>query len=155
MAVSILSGEDQPSSWAGLVAAGVIPMNELKHLSIATLINGTLGVLIWLIYAWVKFDLSWPSDMPQVWLLGLNMAGIFISVICYPLFRFYGKELSAISLSLLGTGLGMISVLAVFITATNYPVNFEYMITKAWLYYMIFSIIGGIYGYMYFVHKNS
>lgn len=130
-------------------------MNELKHLSIATLINGTLGVLIWLIYSWTKLGLFWYSDTPQLWLLGLIMAGIFISVICYPIFRFYGKKLSTISLSLLGASLGSMSVLVFFVVATNYPVNFEYMIAKAWLYYMIFSIIGGIYGYMYFVHRNS
>ncbi|WP_420588471.1 hypothetical protein [Bacterioplanoides sp.] len=131
------------------------PTNNLKHLSIATLINGTLGVLIWLIYAWTKFGLFWSSETPQVWLVGLLIVGIFISVVCYPIFRFYGKELSAISLSLLGASLGAMSVLAFFVAATNYPVNFEYMIARAWLYYMIFSIIGGIYGYMYFVHKNS
>lgn len=90
-----------------------------------------------------------------MWLLGLLIAGIFISVVCYPTFRFYEKRLAAISFSLLGASLGAMSVLAFFVVATNYPVNFEYMIARAWLYYMIFSIIGGIYGYMYFVHKNS
>lgn len=130
-------------------------MNELKHLSTATLINGTLGVLIWLIYAWAKFGFFWSSDTPQVWLLGLLIVGMFISLICYPIFKFYGKELSAYVLSLLGAVLGILSVLLFFVVATNYPVNFEYMITRAWLYYMIFSIIGGTYGFMYFFHEKA
>jgi hypothetical protein len=132
-----------------------MPMNELKHLSLAILINGTFGVLIWLMYVWAKFGLFWSSDTPQVWLLGLFIVGLFISLICYPIFRLYGNTQSVFVLPIVGAGLGIMSVLAFFVVATNYPVNIEYMIIRAWLYYIIFPIIGGAYGFMYFAHAKA
>ncbi len=136
-------------------AAGIMPKNELKKLGVAILVNGTIAVLIWLLHAWVKFGFFWSSDIPLVWLIGTTIAGLFISLICLSLFKYFKKRQSVIFLPLLGASLGILSVLVFFVVGTSYPINVEYLVNRIWLYYLIFSIVGGVYGFMYFERKKA
>lgn len=125
-------------------------MNKLLNLSFANLINGTLAVLIWLAYAWISLGFCWATDTPQVWLLGVVVVGIFITLVCRPVLSYVVRTKSLMLQSLTCSLLGLLSVFIFFALFTDYPINFEYYLKRIWLYYLIFIIVGGLYGFMHY-----
>ena len=130
-------------------------MNTILHLAISILINGTLAVLLWMSYAWIKVGPFWASDTPEVWVIGCVIVGVFIILICWPTFEYLVKNKSLAIHSLVGSTLGLIFVFVFFALRTRYPFNLESMSIRIWLYYFIFVVVGGLYGFMHYRHSKA
>ena len=121
----------------------------IKHILVTSLILGSLAVFMWLTYVFIKFRFDLTADIPLVWLIGLAIVGLLISVILYPANRFLLKGCSGFLRIAANLVLGTITVFCAFAVLSNYPVNFEYMVKRLWLYYLIFSVVGALYGFCY------
>jgi len=130
-------------------------MSEIRHLILATLINGPLAVTMFMSYIWYRYGFHWPSDFVLVFLFGTLLVALFLGVVCWPMLRFLvntnNKYLSMFVCSIAG----IVCVVLFFILFTHYHFNMEFMVYKLWLYHLIFSVVGSIYGYMYFRHHYA
>ena len=93
---------------------------------------------MWLKYVFFKFRFDLTADTLLVWHVGLTIVGLLISVILYPANRFLLKGCSGFLRIAANSALGSITVFCAFAVFLNYPVNFEYMVKRLWLYYLIF-----------------
>ena len=109
-------------------------MNRVFHLGFSILINGTVAVLIFLIYSWSIFGFYWAAGTPQVWLLVLLIVGLFILLVCWPVLNYLCKTKSATTHVFTGSFLGLLSVFIASALRAKYPVNFEYTFKRMWLY---------------------
>ena len=130
-------------------------MNTIRHLAIAILINGTLAVLMWMSYAWIKVGPFWSPDTPIVWVNGIVIVGLFILLVCWPTLNYSLKNKPLVNHILVSSILGLIFVLAFFAFRTRYPFNLENMLIRIWLYYLIFFVVGGLYGFMHYRHSKA
>ncbi len=127
-------------------------MITLRHLVISTVLYGTFAVFLWLIYAWVEFGFLSASDLFPVWIYGLVWVAAFIVLICWPTLRLAVSSDHRKAHIVTGAATGVFAVASFFAIFTKYPINLEYMVYRSWLYYVIFTIIGGLYGLSY--HKQ-
>ena len=127
----------------------------IHHLIVNILVNATLAVLLFESYSFFKFNFIAISDLIYIWPIGVVVVGIFIAFVCWPLLHFVIKKSEIKTNILISVILGLIYVFAFFAIFTRYPITIEFMINKLWLYYLIFALIGGIYGLSYSKSKNA
>lgn len=130
-------------------------MNTIRHLAISILINGTLAVLLWMSYAWIKVGPFWSSDTPLVWVTGIVIVGLFIILVCWPTLEYFVINKPLVIHALVGSILGLIFVFVFFALRARYQFNIENMLMKIWLYYLIFIVVGGLYGFMHYRHSKA
>jgi hypothetical protein len=126
-------------------------MSIVKHLTYASIINGSLGLLIWLSYSWARMGFFWSSDTLAVWLIAILITAIFICFLCFPILKLLVK-VKPQYLIIISFFLGLVYVPVFFTLFTNYPLTLGYQLNNAWLYYLIFGLIGIVYSSM-FVQK--
>ncbi len=127
----------------------------IHHLIINILVNATLAVVIFESYSLFKYNFIAISDLIYIWPIGVVVVGIFIAFICWPSLHFIIKKAEIKTNILISVILGLIYVFSFFAIFTRYPITIEFMINKLWLYYFIFSLIGGIYGLSYSKANNA
>ena len=127
----------------------------IQHLIINILLNATIAVVIFESYSWYKYNVIALSDLIYIWPIGVLVVGIFIAFICWPILHFIIKKTEIKTSIIISAALGLIYVFVFFAAFTRYPITIEFMVSKAWLYYLIFSLIGGIYGLSYFKNNNA
>ena len=130
-------------------------MNEIRHLIIASSINGPLAASIFVLYAWYRYGIHWSPDLPFVFLFGTVLVALFFGLVCWPILRFViGTKNRLLNMAVCSIA-GIVSVMLFFLIFTHYHFDIEFMIYKLWLYHLIFGLVGSIYGYMCSTHVHA
>jgi len=107
-----------------------------------TMMLGTVGFGLWLLYGWWQLCLSWASDTHEAWLFALLLVAAFLLFVCTPVQRLSTKLKNhgyAYILGLLSGPLAVVIFLAAF---TYYPMDFTNYITRQWPMHFIFGFLG-------------
>ena len=117
-----------------------------------TVMLGTVGFVLWLLYGWWRMGWFWASDTHVVWFFALLLVAAFLLLVCTPV-QWLGARLRKHNYAyLLGMLSGPLAVLAFLGTFTHYPVDFTNYISRQWPMHFIFGVLGLWFSFNYQKH---
>lgn len=119
-------------------------------------VYGSLAVLILEIDFWLESGLIlWSLELVFIWIPGIILVGFYLELVCIPALQFLAKNRPLNIQILTGSASGILTVLifAIFCTTPD-SFNFEYIFKRIWLFYFMFSLIGGTYALRNY-HRNK
>lgn len=121
-----------------------------------TLFLGTLGFLIFQVIGWLSLGrFFWASDNLEVWFLSLFAVAAYLLLIGTPVIWLINKLQLQKWLIVLSCFSGLITVfIYLFVFGRREPSFYNYFIWP-WNMYLIFGVIGLLFGLSYIKHKNA
>ncbi len=107
-----------------------------------TVMLGTVGFGLWLLYGWWRLGLSWASDTPVVWLFALLLVAAFLLFVCTPVQWLSAGLKNHGHAYFLGLLSGPLAVVVFLVAFTHYPVDFTNYISRQWPMHFIFGFLG-------------
>ena len=130
-----------PQSYAEYTAQNRMTRIVLFYLA-QTVLLGSVGFAIWVLYGWWRLGVFWTADTPEAWLFALLLVAALVLLICTPV-QWIARKLKnrkyAYLFGLISGPVGVMTFLAVF---THYQMDFTNYILRQWLMHLIFGGLG-------------
>ena len=122
------------------------------HLLKSILILGTFSSFLVFAYTWSLYGFYIDFGLLVIWGIAIAINGVFISFFCWPVLKYLVASNKVLSNVIVGAVQGIIFVSVFTFAFTQYWHPISSMLSKMWLYYVSFLLVGGAYGWFYQKH---